>query len=227
MREALAERDGHHVGDVPGGEHGGDPEDRPGVEVRRPRPDPTRPAEGRAAVAVVDEVQDVRTDGHGQHEDQGDRSDERRPGEERCPVQAHARSPCREHGGGDRCGDGGQAGEDEDVAAEVQLDHLRVTAEWPAVEGEGDDDQHEPGEPAPQSSRGETREGERSGADLQGNDEDADPEQQRQDGTLDESHPERREELAVVVDVEQRRVPVDSFDPEDDSDGGNGEQAEE
>ena len=227
MGEALAEGHGNDVGNESSGEHGGDPEDRAGVEVGSPRPDAARSAERRAAVAVVDELQDVRADGDGEHGDDGDRPDERCPREQRRPVKAHPRSPRGEHRGGERGRYGGQSTEDEDVGTEVQLDHRRVAAERPAVEREGDHEQHDPRQPAPPTGGGEAGEGERSGAELQGHDEHADAEEQRYDRRLDETHPEGGEQLAVVVGIEQRGVPVDPFDAENDSDDGDGEQTEQ
>ena len=142
------------VGDEAGGEHGGDPEHRPGVEVRRPRPDAARATEGGAAVVVVDVLEECAPS--------GDRQDEQRGRATRpAPPSENSGARCRRIPG----------------ALVVSTDVAMVTAtavsptsartlpprysstisESPpsgtAVDGEGDDDEDHPGEPRPQARR--------------------------------------------------------------------------
>ena len=140
-------------------------------------------------------------------------------------METHPRRTSRQHRRGDRHGHGGESGESDDIAAEVQLDHLGLAAERATVVGEGDDEEDRPAEPGPQAGGGDARKGEGAGTELEGHDEYADPQQQGQHGRLDEPNPVGGEQLAEVVDVEHRGVPVDALDPQDHPERRHGEQA--
>ena len=190
-------------------------------------PTPTLPPNSGPGVAVVDVQVDQHAEQDGQHEQQADRGDQRRPGEERHPAHAHARRPRREHGGGDRRGRRGEAAEQQAEGGEEQVDHVGVAAAGTAVVGQGDDDEHEPGEPGPEAGGSEAGEGQRAGADLQRHDGDGDAEQERDHHAVDEADAERREQLRQGAGVEERVVAVDALGAEQHAEHGAADEGEQ
>ena len=157
------------------------PNDRHGVDERRrlgePEADPVVDrliaAEAGRPYAVVDVGVDQRADDRRQHEQQPERTDQRRPTEQRHPSHVHARRPGGEHGRCQRPGGGGEAEQHDDVADEEQADELRVAAARPAVGGDRDDDEDRAAEPRPEAGGGQPGERQRPGAELQRHDGDA------------------------------------------------------
>ncbi len=148
--------------------------DRLGEGEADPRPDAVAAAEQGTGVAVVDEQVDEHAEQHRQHEQQPDRGDQRRPGEERHAAHAHPRGASGQHGRRHRRRRRGEADDEQAEGGDEQVDHVVVAAAGAAVVGERHDHQDEAAEPRPEAGGGQAGEGERPGADLQRHDGDGD-----------------------------------------------------
>ena len=185
-------------------------------------------AEAGAGITVVDVEIHVRTDEDRQAQQERDRTDERRPREERSAQKAHPRGPCGEGGGRHGSGDHQTAESENHQRSEIEIDHLGFSATGATVADDGGHSEAEASEPEPETRGGEPRKGDGACPELERHDGDDHAENERHDCAVGEQETGGGEHLGGRALIEELEAfGIDSFDGDENREDESTEQTDE